>query len=529
MSSQHLFFPGQLEIASRSLKVVRASVSNAFSIPFKQIPRVLFHGFILSLIIAGFWLLDSLKDPVLARIVGIEYQPVAKVISVVTTLIVTCTYDFFTSKLKRVDLFHLVAVVFGLCFMVVSALLADPLVGLANHNERGPHRWLGWFAYVSIESYGSLMVALFWSFTNSTMNLEEAKGAYGLIIAVAQIGAIGGSTLATHAKTIGIPQLFLIGAMGIFSVSLFIKVYCICFPKIANADLVIKDAEFEEEGSGDRELRSHSGRLYGNIYSSAAGSLTGTGSDVESSSLEKGAQPSFFQGFVDGLRLVVRSKYMLLVFGVTCLYEVVVTILDYQFKILGVAANSIPIEAAPVAWGVESNGEQSLGEGVSEDQFANLLGHFGQATNIFSFLVSFFGFSFLVHRIGVRASLMIFPTVLFAAVVATNLMPNLTVLFISVSIIKALVFSLHDPVKELLYIPTSLPIKFKAKAWIDVFGARLAKATGSLIAYISYGDAKLLRTIAEIPCLLIAVGVLILAYLTGTEFQNLVDKGERVK
>jgi len=29
---------------------------------------------------------------------------------------------------------------------------------------------------VSIEAYGSLMVALFWSFTNSIMDLEQAKG-----------------------------------------------------------------------------------------------------------------------------------------------------------------------------------------------------------------------------------------------------------------------------------------------------------------------------------------------------------------
>ena len=41
------------------------------------------------------------------------------------------------------------------------------------------------------------------------MNLEEAKGAYGLIISVAQIGAILGSTMATQATKVGIPLLFL--------------------------------------------------------------------------------------------------------------------------------------------------------------------------------------------------------------------------------------------------------------------------------------------------------------------------------
>eukprot|EP01036_Dinobryon_divergens_P032900 gene32900-42580_t len=56
---------------------------------------------------------------------------------------------------------------------------------------------------------------------------------------------------------------------------------------------------------------------------------------------------------------------------------------------------------------------------------------------------------------------------LFVAVVLINLIPNLTVLFFLVSLCKALVFSLQDPVKELLYIPTSEDIKYKAKAWYD--------------------------------------------------------------
>lgn len=73
------------------------------------------------------------------------------------------------------------------------------------------------------------MVALFWSFTNSIMNLEQAKGAYGLIITIAQFGAIAGSTLATQAVHIGIPQLCLIGSVFILVISLVVKIYWILF------------------------------------------------------------------------------------------------------------------------------------------------------------------------------------------------------------------------------------------------------------------------------------------------------------
>ena len=120
---------------------------------------------------------------------------------------------------------------------------------------------------------------------------------------------------------------------------------------------------------------------------------------------------------------------------------------------------------------------------------------------------------------------MIFPALLFIGVIVTNLLSSLWVLFVTVSIIKAMIFSFHDPVKELLYIPTSEAIKFKAKAWIDVFGARSAKALGSFICYASFGNANALRTIGEIPCILASVTVLVVAFLAGSEFQRLVDNG----
>eukprot|EP01031_Cornospumella_fuschlensis_P034067 gene34067-41235_t len=217
------------ELFRKTFKFLKGVAAETFQVPRKQVPRVLFHGLILAFIIAGFWLIDSLKDPVLSTTVGIEYQPLAKLLSVVSTLLVVCVYDFLTSLVTKPALFHIVATIFGLIMMIISALLSDANVGLNSTASKGPHRMLGWFAYFCIEAYGSLMTALFWSFTNSLMDLEQAKGAYGLIIAIAQVGAILGSTLATNAGNIGIPSLFIFGAMLIFSVSLLIKTYHVTY------------------------------------------------------------------------------------------------------------------------------------------------------------------------------------------------------------------------------------------------------------------------------------------------------------
>jgi hypothetical protein len=243
----------QPEISNRTFKMMGKVISDTFLVPPHDLPLVLAvsffsfllfisslhtqHALLLGLIIAGFWLLDSLKDPILSGTVGMEYQPVAKLLSVVVTLFFVCIYDYLTSIVTKPSLFHFISIFFGIAFMILSALLSQPGIGLENQ-AKNPDRLIGWISYFAIECYGSLMVALFWSFTNSIMNLEQAKGAYGLIITIAQFGAIAGSTVATQALEIGIPQLFLIASVSILTISLGVKIYWIIFHHVPEVQVL---------------------------------------------------------------------------------------------------------------------------------------------------------------------------------------------------------------------------------------------------------------------------------------------------
>ena len=40
-------------------------------------------------------------------------------------------------------------------------------------------------------------------------------------------------------------------------------------------------------------------------------------------------------------------------------------------------------------------------------------------------------------------------------------------------------YAFASPLRESLYIPTIKDLKFKSKSWIDTFGSKLAKSTGS--------------------------------------------------
>ena len=239
-------------------------------------------GVSLSLYLATFWLLDSLKDPAFSVLVGGDlkrHQPMAKIASVIGTLLLVflmervdnsnkknsiiqsdnegswkkmplrfgidtenddCNKAVETDSVSRIPLstFRTVGFSYALALVLISyCLRRHPQIyhrpDISSHEDENnkdvdnnkdnyiydntqsntslPWMVLGYLTYLTIESFGSIAVATFWSFVNSTLTLQAASEFYGPIIAIAQIGAIVGSTLPTI-KRFTVPVLFLISA-----------------------------------------------------------------------------------------------------------------------------------------------------------------------------------------------------------------------------------------------------------------------------------------------------------------------------
>ena len=151
------------------------------------------------------------------------------------------------------------------------------------------------------------------------------------------------------------------------------------------------------------------------------------------------------------------------------------------------------------------------------------MGHYGQLVNITSLFLSSLVFPYLMKNVGLKSTLRIFPTLLLAVnVLVFGAMPgNLAVLFFSVSLLKAMMYSIHDPSTELLYLPTSNAIKFKSKFWIDVVGARVAKAMGSSINTMAGSVDRSIR-VSSAPSILTASALWIVSYYVGEMFDDLV-------
>jgi ATP/ADP translocase len=531
-------------LISRQRKSMHFPSSNATSYEWT---RPYWLGGSLFLILFAFWLLDSLKDPIFARLVDGQiatHQPPAKLVSVATTLLLVCLLEFWTNRQQQqqqkavleqyeqaasssfshehvldpggiwrrmpmnthnskdqqaaaalddtvsIAIFFQIGVPYVVAFLAIAYLVqrfeqTEPLQGEASAAEPHVDAWyvLGYAMYATIESFGSLAVATFWSYTNSTLSLHDAERYYGTIIATAQLGAIGGSTLVASGRWEA-PYLLVV-------VSLFIVLQLVL--------MHLYERKFEPTSVLAIEATA--------AIASVAGGSNSVMGDAQSVMTWQDNNATVTKPFWSGLYLIFQHRYVMLILGVSCLYEICMTMFDYQMKLLGLAKFEHDI--------------------TEEMSFLEFMGRYGQVVNFTSLIFSSILFPWLIRRFGLRRTLMLFPTVLlFVAFLIYGALPgNLGVIFFSLSLLKAMTYSIHDPSKEMLYIPTSNAVKFRAKFWIDVVGERILKAVGSAFNTLADTVEQSIK-IGRIPSFLSALGLWLACYYVGIYFDKLLATGK---
>ena len=100
------------------------------------------------------------------------------------------------------------------------------------------------------------------------------------------------------------------------------------------------------------------------------------------------------------------------------------------------------------------------------------------ATNWLSMGVQFFLTSFVMRRFGMATALLILPCSLALASTGFLLLPTLLMGSLLNPADNAFSYSINQSSKEALYVPTTVEEKYQAKAFIDMFVQRFAKAIG---------------------------------------------------
>ena len=154
-------------------------------------------------------------------------------------------------------------------------------------------------------------------------------------------------------------------------------------------------------------------------------------------------------GFLDGLRLLFTHRYLLSMFLIIMSFEVIITILDFHFK--KTAKLAFPLEA----------------------DFSSYLAYYGYMTGFVSMLCVLFGINSIQRKLGMKASLILLPFIVGIGVISIKMYPTwVTLAFIIMVALKAINYALNQPTMKQLYIPTTKDTRYKAQAWIEMFGSR---------------------------------------------------------
>jgi AAA family ATP:ADP antiporter len=441
----------------------------------EEIYRIVTLSATLFFMIGGYWLLRSLKDPVMAALCGVENIPRAKMLSVVVVLGVVFVYNKLIDMYPKHKLFYLFGTFYFIIFTVIAFLLSTDEIGLKNE-VASSDRILGWVVYCSIESFGSVMVALFWSFVNSSVTLESAKSAYGFMVAAAQIGSILGPTVVTYADVIGIPCCFFIGALCMLALQFTMYVYIKKYGAVSTKEL-------EEQSEAN------------------------AGKSSKNKKKKKGA------GVMEGLHLFMKHDYIKGIFAVSVLFMIEVTIIDYTMKVLAKEHYDALYSGLPDS------------QARSSEAFASFMGLFGQCTNTLSFFFSLLGTSAVIRTLGLRSTLLLFPSLCLIVILWVRMLPDLWNVFGAMMLLKGFSYALNNPTKEILYQPTSSAVKFKSKSWIDIFGDRGSKALGSIVTNAFSDNAAELVANGSLVGICVASFLIFNARYMGRKFDEYTESG----
>lgn len=377
-------------------------------------------GVIFAMIIGIYWTLRSLKDSVFIQLVGSMYLPYAKTVSVLILIPMVMLYTKLLEKNPKEKVLVILPSIFATCIfcftpLVFLAVSLEGDVGELPFFLRLGTQVLGFLWYLFVESFGSLLVALFWAFSTDITEPTHAKRGFPLVVAIGQLGGIffpyfiGGLPHRLGFST-DVLSMICLGLLTLLIVPLF-RYFLRVTPDHLSSTF---------HGNNEKEVIDEQ-------------------------------EP----GFLEGLKLVLKNRYLLGIFMVNFIYEVVVTIFDFNFKVAASAQYS----------------------GVALSQY---LSTYGSSVNIVSLLCLLLGISNLTRFLGVGMALAAMPIIITLALVGFLSINSLSFLFVLMVGSKAINYALNGPALKQLYIPTTPDVKFKAQAWIETFGSRSSKQIGSM-------------------------------------------------
>lgn len=424
----------------------------------EELIKYVYLGVIFSLLIGIYWTLRPLKDSIFGSLVvgfgksgsGREiFLAWAKVISMLVLFPVVGIYGKLVDKFKheKHKFLYLLMTFYGVSMLVWAAFFASPW-GLQDAVP-SYYRIGGWAWYVFVESFGSLAIALFWAFVTDISTSESAKKGFSLIVMIGQLGGIVmPKYLPKIPEMLGTSVYPIVAVCGVLVLLVFALLtgFVSTMPKKQLSGYKAKNEDKHEE------------------------------------------EP----GFLEGLKLMLSNGYLLGIFAVLSFFELITTIIDFNFKSL------------------------VFSEFTNAVQATKYLGWYGSSVNLVAFIFLALGINNIARWLGIRTALALVPLCLGVSVWMFKMFPVVDVLAYLMIASKAINYALNGPALKQLYVPTSDDAKYKSQAWIETFGSRGAKAGASFINI----NKNLFGTLYMSVCVYFSLGLIAAWFLIALYLGN---------
>ncbi|MFT5373477.1 MAG: AAA family ATP:ADP antiporter [Candidatus Latescibacterota bacterium] len=398
------------------------------------------------LVITTFWVLKPIKKGLFIafyeqdgfqllswHMSGSQAELLAKVLNMGVALVAVTVFTLLARTLQRQQLTFAFSVFFAIAYVLYSLLLDAPSALVV------------WSFYLFGDLYSTLMVATFFVFLNDSVNSATAKRIYGLV----GLGGVAGGAFGSTIVRSKIRDLATSEWMWVCLVLGALIVICAWL-----AGRQVQAPPVKEETSSEPVA--------------AAGNPA-----------------------LEGGRLVLKSPYLLSIVAIVGLYEMVSTIMDFQFT-----STIVHYLDGPEI-------------GV---QFSTVFA----MTNWVALFVQLFLTSLVMTRFGVGVALLFLPMAALLGSGAFMVAPILLFGGLLNTADNGFSYSINQSAKEVLYVPTTRDEKYKAKAFIDMFVQRFAKALAvglSLLITTYFAGFESLRWLSLLTVLLLVLWIFAVRYV----------------
>ena len=406
---------------------MRNPFKQMFAIRRDELPTALLMASYFFLVITSFWILKPIKKTLFLsyyhpeaqgsfdllgwQLAGPQAEGLAKILNMVVVAVAVVVFTWLARRFVRQQLTTIFSIFFGACYLVFIPLFPKDL-SVAGQDI------VVWSFYLFGDLFSTVMVVTFFAFLNDSVNADGAKRLYGVV----GFGGVVGGAFASAVRLAAGSNVTVTGWLLILA-------------GVTGAIVVLSQL------AGRRVDRARSEAEPEPEATPASETATPAGNPV-----------------TEGARLVFSSRYLLAIVGIVAMYEIVSTIMDFQFS-----QTVVHYSADPAALG----------------RHFDIVFAF---TNNFAMVVQLFLTSFVMQRFNVGGALLVLPVAALAASLGFLALPILWIGSALNPADNAFSYSINQSAREALYVPTSRDEKYKAKAFIDMLVQRLAKAVAVFIA-----------------------------------------------